>query len=75
MGWGREDSEFVARFLNSGGERFDVRFNCIGYHIYHNENTRNSLKENDKRLNDTIKNKLVYIENGINKFLKEKNEN
>ena len=70
VGWGREDSEFVARFLNNGGKRFDIRFNAIAYHIYHKENTRKNLKSNDKKLEDTIKNKIIFCKNGIDKFIK-----
>jgi len=74
IGWGREDTEFLARFLNSGGERFDVKFCAIAYHLYHNENSRKSILENDKKLRDTILNKKTYCEKGIKEFLGENYE-
>jgi len=65
VGWGREDSDFVVRFLNSGGKRFNLKFNAIAYHIYHNENSRKSLEENDKRLKNSIENRVTVCSNGL----------
>jgi glycosyltransferase involved in cell wall biosynthesis len=69
VGWGREDSEFVERLYNSGINRKTVKFNAIAYHIYHNENSRAMLKENDKILKDAIDNRSKWCENGISKYL------
>lgn len=69
IGWGREDSEFVLRMLNSGKKRLYLKFAAVAYHLYHNENTKSSLKENDILLQNTKDNKLTFCENGINKFL------
>lgn len=69
VGWGREDSEFVVRLLNSGIQRQDLRFGGVAYHLYHHENTRNSLDENDKKLAEAIKNKVNYCESGIRQHL------
>jgi len=55
IGWGREDSEFVVRLLNSGVHRQNIKFNCIAYHIWHSENTRESLKVNDETLKILLK--------------------
>ncbi len=65
IGWGREDSEFLARFLNSGGERFDLRFNAIAYHLFHSENHKKVPEKNEKLLIETIKQKKVICKNGI----------
>lgn len=70
VGWGREDSEFVLRMLHSGKKRLYLKFAAVAYHLYHNENTRESLKENDILLKNTKENKLTFCENGINKFIK-----
>ncbi|MBM7037671.1 glycosyltransferase family 2 protein [Vibrio ulleungensis] len=69
VGWGREDSEFVVRLLNSGLNRLYLKFSGAGYHLYHNENSRDALPENDQILNDTIGKKLSYCKNGISEFL------
>ncbi len=71
VGWGREDSEFAARLLNSGMVRKDLRFAAIAYHLYHKESTREALKENDRRLERTIKERVVRCEDGIDRFMKD----
>ncbi|MEZ9130610.1 glycosyltransferase family 2 protein [Vibrio breoganii] len=69
VGWGREDSEFVHRLLNSGIHRLYLKFSGIGYHLFHKENSRGSLKENDDILNTTINDNLRWCENGLDKHL------
>ncbi|EGJ4815847.1 glycosyltransferase, partial [Campylobacter lari] len=44
IGWGREDSEFVARFLFNNGVFKRLKFNALAYHIYHEENSKNMLE-------------------------------
>lgn len=57
IGWGREDSEFVARFLFKGGELRRLKFWGIAYHIYHKENPRDKFGSNHKIYLDTLKHK------------------
>ncbi|MCV3464390.1 glycosyltransferase family 2 protein [Campylobacter lari] len=59
VGWGREDSEFVARFLFNNGVFKRLKFNALAYHIYHDENSKNMLEINHEIYLDTIKNKKV----------------
>jgi glycosyltransferase involved in cell wall biosynthesis len=66
-GWGREDSEFVVRLINSGLKRKNLRFNAIQFHIWHNENNREMLYKNNLILEKTINNSLVRCKNGIDK--------
>jgi predicted glycosyltransferase involved in capsule biosynthesis len=68
-GWGREDSEFVVRLFNNNIERKNIKFNCIAYHIWHNENSRKHLEKNDKLLETSMKDKLKKCKNGIDKYL------
>jgi glycosyltransferase involved in cell wall biosynthesis len=65
-GWGREDSEFVVRLINSGIKRKNIRFCAIQYHLWHNDNDRASLKINDEMLEYAIKHNTKWCENGIN---------
>ena len=60
------DTEFVVRIINSGIKRKNVRFNAIQYHLWHNENSRLSLKRNDAILDNAIKKGIQWCENGIN---------
>ncbi|EAL5694862.1 glycosyl transferase family 2, partial [Campylobacter coli] len=57
VGWGREDSEFVARFLFNNGLFRRLKFNALAYHIYHEENSKKMLESNHQIYLDTIKNK------------------
>ena len=69
VGWGREDSEFVLRMLHSGKRRLYLKFAAVAFHLYHNENTRDSLPENDKLLEDTSVNKIKVAPDGLNVFM------
>ena len=68
-GWGREDSEFIMRLLNSGINRKNVRFNAIQFHLWHNENIRSSLEKNDVILQEAINNHTQWCNNGIDSYL------
>lgn len=68
VGWGREDSEFIVRIFNAGIKRQNIKFNAIAYHIWHNENSRESLESNDKILENSIEQSLSFCENGIDKY-------
>lgn len=65
IGWGREDSEFVARFLFNGGEMRRLKFAGIAYHLYHPENSRTMLESNHNIYLQTLANKSRYCERGI----------
>ena len=69
IGWGREDSEFIVRLLNSGVNRKNVRLNAIQFHLWHNENTRESIDKNDAILKTTIDSKAKWCDNGLNKCI------
>ena len=64
-GWGREDSEFVARLVNTGLYKRNLRVGGIEYHLYHPEYDRKLLNKNDDILNKTLAHQLVRCEHGI----------
>jgi len=64
-GWGREDSEFVARLFNNGINRKTLRFNAIQFHLWHLESKRDFLEKNDKFLESSIKNQIKRCDNGL----------
>lgn len=68
-GWGREDSEFIMRLMNRGINRKNVRFNAIQFHLWHNENIRDSLEKNEAILQNTINNQIKWCDSGLKKFL------
>ena len=65
VGWGREDSEFVARFFNNSGKIATIKFAAIAYHLWHNEAARASLPENDRLLENAMKNGVIRAEHGV----------
>jgi len=65
--WGQEDSEFVQRLYNSGMFRKNIKFSALQYHLYHKEGQ--SLENNRNLLNNTIKNRLTWCDNGLDKHL------
>ena len=69
IGWGREDSEFTARLLNSGIRRQNLKFLALGYHLFHPMNTRERLPINDAILRRTIEERLHWCEQGIGQYL------
>jgi len=64
-GWGREDSEFVIRLINSGIKRTNIRFKAIQFHLWHQENSRKSLAKNDEILKEAFINKTTWCRNGF----------
>lgn len=69
-GWGREDSELALRFHNYGLSARRLKFVGIVYHIFHYEKPKDNLMSNDEIEKKTIKEKIVWTSNGINKYLK-----
>ena len=69
VGWGREDSEFAARLINYGLSRRNLRFQAIGYHLYHPMNTREGLTANQELLRKTIEEKRLWCEQGLSQHL------
>ena len=68
-GWGREDSEFVVRLLNSGLNRKIVRFNALQYHLWHKETDRKNLDSNDQLMKNSLEHKVKVCKKGINEYI------
>jgi glycosyltransferase involved in cell wall biosynthesis len=67
VGWGREDSEFVARLQHAGLERLQLKFAGIGYHLWHPEEPRQALPRNQRILEETLATRRTHCPNGIEK--------
>ena len=70
-GWGREDSELGRRFHNYGLLNRRLKNIAIVYHIYHYEKPKDNLDDNHQMEVDAVKNKTVWCEHGIDKYLSE----
>lgn len=68
-GWGREDSEFIVRMLNSGIHRNTVKFNTIQYHLWHQENARQYLEKNELLLKQSLDKQKSWCSLGIDQYL------
>ncbi len=53
-GWGREDSDIIVRLVRAGIRRKDGRFATGVLHLWHPENDRSSLPDNQDRLDEVI---------------------
>lgn len=69
VGWGREDSDIAIRLMNNGLEKRFLKQRAIMYHIWHREASRSMEEANIKRANDAIEKKMIWVENGIDKYL------
>jgi predicted glycosyltransferase involved in capsule biosynthesis len=69
VGWGREDSEFVVRMQNSHIKKFHLKFAGFAYHLYHAENSREMLPQNDKILHDAVNTCSRRCPNGLDKYM------
>lgn len=70
-GWGREDSELVLRLFNLGLKRIVPPCAALVFHLWHRENDRTSLAENDRILSEVRKSGTDWCSNGIIKGMKE----
>lgn len=68
QGWGREDSEIAVRLYNNGISKKRLKFKALVYHVYHKENDRSKLKENDEFLANVIKAGKMRAEKGLSQY-------
>ncbi|WP_019039389.1 glycosyltransferase family 2 protein [Psychroflexus tropicus] len=69
VGWGIDDSEMIQRLHNIGIKGKRLKFAGIAYHIYHKEQSKSHIEINLEIEKQTIEDKLVYAEKGIDEFL------
>ncbi len=65
-GWGREDGELAARFINSGILKKQVKNQAIAFHMFHGYFSRDRDAINIEILNSAINQKIVTCVNGYN---------
>ncbi len=67
-GWGREDTDLVFRFYNSGLKRVFFKLRGVAFHLWHKEADRNALSKNDHILQQTIHTKATRTTNGSDRY-------
>lgn len=64
-GWGREDSDIAVRLIRAGIRLKDGRFASGVLHLWHAENDRSQMAENDRRLHELIQDGRVRAIAGL----------
>ena len=67
-GWGLEDSDLVIRLLHAGVKHKNGRFAAPVFHLWHAENDRSRLAENQRRLDDILQSDRVRAERGLDQY-------
>jgi glycosyltransferase involved in cell wall biosynthesis len=68
-GWGREDSEFVARLQNAGVERRNFKFGGVTYHLHHKTRSQDAVGANHQIFERVVSERLTWCPNGMNKYV------
>lgn len=68
-GWGLEDSDLAIRLLRAGVLHKSARFAAPVFHLWHRENDRSGLAENQKRLESILRGDRIRAERGLDQYL------
>ncbi len=69
VGWGREDTDLVLRFMQYGLERTFFKLQGIAYHLHHRENDRGRLDLNDELLKRAATGASFRCAAGVSQYL------
>jgi GT2 family glycosyltransferase len=67
-GWGLEDSDLVIRLLHAGVKHKSGRFATPVFHLWHAENDRSRLAENQRRLDLLLNSDQVRAGQGLDQY-------
>ena len=67
-GWGLEDSDLVIRLLHAGLRHKSARFAAPVFHLWHRENDRSRLPENQRMLEDLLRSDRVQARLGCDQY-------
>ncbi len=68
-GWGLEDSDLVIRLIRAGLINKSARFAAPVLHLWHKENDRSHLEENQRRLQQVINATHIRAFKGVDQYL------
>lgn len=68
-GWGLEDSDLAIRLLHAGVRRKSVRFAAPVLHLWHRENDRGGLPDNQQRLEELLRSDRMTANRGVGQYL------
>lgn len=64
IGWGHEDEELAARFINNGIIKKIVKFAAVQYHLYHHVSSKVNEHEHVREVKRVVKEKIKICSNG-----------
>jgi glycosyltransferase involved in cell wall biosynthesis len=67
-GWGLEDSDLVVRLIRAGVISKSARFSAPVLHLWHNENDRSHLEENQRRLQEVLNATHIRALKGVDQY-------
>jgi len=69
FGWGVDDSELIQRLHNLGIKGKRLKNVALAYHIYHKEQDKSHISQNDAIEDFARENKIISIKKGVNQYL------
>ncbi len=67
-GWGLEDSDLVIRLIHAGIKHKSARFATPLFHLWHRENDRSRLPENQQRLDALLASPRIEAQQGLSQY-------
>jgi predicted glycosyltransferase involved in capsule biosynthesis len=67
-GWGLEDSDLVIRMIRAGLINKSARFAAPVIHLWHKENDRSHLEENQRRLQQVLNATHISALKGVDQY-------
>ena len=67
-GWGLEDSDLVVRLYRAGVRHKSARFAAPVFHLWHRENDRGKLAENQQRFEEAMRSGRVRALQGLDRY-------
>jgi predicted glycosyltransferase involved in capsule biosynthesis len=69
LGWGHEDEELAARFINNKIIKKIIKLCAVQYHLYHPEQSRKNKSWQNKMVERTVNEKILHCVDGY-RFIK-----
>jgi glycosyltransferase involved in cell wall biosynthesis len=63
-GWGHEDEELAARFVNNQKQKIAIKFKAVQYHLSHGQSSLENESEHAEKVKHTLSTKLKSCLNG-----------
>jgi len=67
-GWGLEDSDLVIRLLHAGVKHKSARCATPLFHLWHRENDRSLLPENQRRIDELLASPRIEAQQGLSQY-------